>query len=145
MRNLNETINEELIFEFIIGFLDLYKISLDLVPHAQDRQTRKDKQFISKYNISNSIAKVAKEIRDDFELNNIQYKDRIKILDKSRDKHLNILCDINEDSKKKDWIKLSIITVMEDDMPTHNIKKTYITYSSDSKVKDDIKMIKNMI
>lgn len=30
-------------------------------------------------------------------------------------------------------------------MPTHDIKKIYQTYSSDSKVKDDIKLLKNEI
>ena len=30
-------------------------------------------------------------------------------------------------------------------MPTHDIKKIYTTYSSDNKVKNDIKLLKNML
>lgn len=142
MKALKETINEELIFEYFIAFLDDYKIGLDLSQHGEERQLRDEKQFISKNNLLYSITKVAKDIKDDFDENIIQYGDRIKILDKSRDNHLNIICDINKDNKKLDWIKLSIITEMENNMPTHDIKKIYTTYSSDLKVKNDVKLLK---
>jgi len=33
---------------------------------------------------------------------------------------------------------------MEDNMPTHDIKKIYTTHSSDNKVKNDVKLLKNM-
>ena len=109
MKGLEDYINEELILESIIGYLDNYKITLDLIPHAEDRQTRDDRPYIPKYEISWTIAKVAKNIRDDFNDELINYKDRIQIIDKSRNEHLNVLCDIYDDIKKSDNIKLSIV------------------------------------
>ena len=128
MKTIKNFINEELILEFIISFLDDFKICIDLVPHGEERQIR-----------------VAKDIREDFDLNIIKYKNRIKILDKSREKHLNIIADINKDIKKNDWIKLTVITEKENNMPTHDIAKIYTTYSSDNKVKNNIKLLKNML
>ena len=145
MRTIQEYINEELILEFIISFIDDFKISIDLIPHGEERQIRNGQGFISKNEIVYSIEKVAKNIREDFDLNNIKYKDRIKILDKSREKHLNIIADINKDTKKNDWIKLTVVTEMENNMPTHDITKIYTTYSSDNKVKNNIRLLKNML
>ena len=145
MKTIKNFINEELILEFIISFLDDFKICIDLVPHGEERQIRDGKGFISKNEIVYSIGKVAKNIREDFDLNNIKYKDRIKILDKSREKHLNIIADINKDNKKNDWIKLTVVTEKENNMPTHDIAKIYTTYSSDNKVKNDVKLLKNML
>ena len=145
MKGLEDYINEELILESIIGYLDNYKITLDLIPHAEDRQTRDDRPYIPKYEISWTIAKVAKNIRDDFNEELINYKDRIQIIDKSRNEHLNVLCDICEDIKISDSIKLSIITIKEGNMPTHNIKKIYTTYSSDNKVKNEVSLLKNQL
>lgn len=145
MKSIKEFINEELILEYIISFFDDFKICIDFIPHAEERQIRDGKGFISKNEIVYSIGKVVKDIREDFDLNIIKYKDRIKILDKSREKHLNIIIDINKDDKKSDWLKLSIITEMEDNMPTYDIIKTYITYSGDQKIKNDVKILKNMI
>lgn len=145
MKGLEDYINEELILESIIGYLDNYKITLDLIPHAEDRQTRDDRSYIPKYEISWTIAKVAKNIRDDFNEELINYKDRIQIIDKSRNEHLNVLCDIYDDIKKSDNIKLSIVTIKEGNMPTHNIKKIYTTYSSDNKVKNEVSLLKNQL
>lgn len=145
MKKLNDYINEELILESIIGYLDNYKITLDLIPHGEDRQTRDDRPYIPKYEISWTIAKVAKDIRDDFNEKLINYKDRIQIIDKSRNEHLNVLCDIYDDIKKSDSIKLSIITIKEGNMPTHDIKKIYTTYSSDNKVKNEVSLLKNQL
>ena len=145
MKGLEDYINEELILESIIGYLDNYKITLDLIPHAEDRQTRDDRPYIPKYEISWTIAKVAKNIRDDFNEELINYKDRIQIIDKSRNEHLNVLCDICKDIKISDSIKLSIITIKEGNMPTHGIKKIYTTYSSDNKVKNEVSLLKNQL
>ena len=145
MKRLEDYINEELILESIIGYLDNYKITLDLIPHAEDRQTRDDRPYIPKYEISWTIAKVAKNIRDDFNEELINYKDRIQIIDKSRNEHLNVLCDIYDDIKKSDNIKLSIVTIKEGNMPTHDIKKIYTTYSSDNKVKNEVSLLKNQL
>ena len=145
MKRLEDYINEELILEQIIGYLDNYKITLDIIPHAEDRQTRDDRPYIPKYEISWTIAKVAKNIRDDFNYELINYKDRIQIIDKSRNEHLNVLCDIYDDIKKSDNIKLSIVTIKEGNMPTHDIKKIYTTYSSDNKVKNEVSLLKNQL
>ena len=145
MKGLEDYINEELILEQIIGYLDNYKITLDIIPHAEDRQTRDDRPYIPKYEISWTIAKVAKNIRDDFNYELINYKDRIQIIDKSRNEHLNVLCDIYDDIKKSDNIKLSIVTIKEGNMPTHDIKKIYTTYSSDNKVKNEVSLLKNQL
>lgn len=99
MKRLEDYINEELILEKIIGYLDNYKITLDIIPHGEDRQTRDDRPYVSKHEISWTIAKVAKNIQDDFNEKLINYKDRIQIIDKSRNEHLNVLCDICEDIK----------------------------------------------
>lgn len=145
MKSLEDYINEELILEKIIGYLDNYKITLDIIPHGEDRQTRDDRSYVSKHEISWTIAKVAKNIQDDFNEKIINYKDRIQIIDKSRNEHLNVLCDICEDIKISDSIKLSIITIKEGNMPTHNIKKIYTTYSSDNKVKNEVSLLKNQL
>lgn len=145
MKRLEDYINEELILEQIIGYLDNYKIILDIIPHGEDRQTRDDRPYVSKHEISWTIAKVAKNIQDDFNEKIINYKDRIQIIDKSRNEHLNVLCDICEDIKISDSIKLSIITIKEGNMPTHNIKKIYTTYSSDNKVKNEVSLLKNQL
>ena len=145
MKRLEDYINEELILEKIIGYLDNYKITLDIIPYGEDRQTRDDRPYVSKHEISWTIAKVAKNIQDDFNEKLINYKDRIQIIDKSRNEHLNVLCDICEDIKISDSIKLSIITIKEGNMPTHNIKKIYTTYSSDNKVKNEVSLLKNQL
>lgn len=106
---------------------------------------RHKKDYISKIDIGYSIAKVVKDIRNDINSNFINIKDRIQIIDKSRGTTLNILADINKDLIKENYIKLTVITVMKGDMPTHDIKKIYNTYSNDSKVKNDVKFIKNEI
>jgi hypothetical protein len=145
MKQLVEIINEELILERVIGFIDDFKFTIDIIPHAEERETRHNKDYISKKEIIYSVAKVAKEIKDDINTNDINIKDRIQIIDKSRGKEFNIICDITKDDKKSNYIKLYITTVMKGKMPTHDIKKIYQTYSSDSKVKDDIKLLKNEI
>ena len=145
MKRLEDYINEELILEKIIGYLDNYKITLDIIPYGEDRQTRDDRPYVSKHEISWTIVKVAKNIQDDFNEKLINYKDRIQIIDKSRNEHLNVLCDICEDIKISDSIKLSIITIKEGNMPTHNIKKIYTTYSSDNKVKNEVSLLKNQL
>ena len=145
MKRLEDYINEELILEKIIGYLENYKITLYIIPHGEDRQTKDDRPYVSKHEISWTIAKVAKNIQDDFNEKLINYKDRIQIIDKSRNVHLNVLCDICKDIKISDSIKLSIITIKEGNMPTHDIKKIYTTYSSDNKVKNEVSLFKNQL
>ena len=145
MKKLSEIINEELILERITSFIDYFKFSIDVIPHAEEREMRHSKDYITKKEISLTLAKVAKDIRFDINNKNIELNDRIQIIDKSRGKHFNIILDIKKDNKKDDYIKLTITTVMKGNMPTHDIKKIYTTYSNDSKVKDDVKILKNEI
>lgn len=146
MKKLEEFVNEELILEFFLSMLDDYKISIDMIPHGEERQTRNNRPFIPKNEIVYSIGKVAKDIREDFDIELIKFNDRIKVEDYSRNNHLHILCDIQKDNKYSDWIRLVIVTEMEQkNMSTYDIKKTYKTYSPDNKIKKDIKLFKNMI
>ncbi len=144
MKTLNDIVNEELIFERIIGFINDFKFSVDIDPHAESREARHDNNYITKKEIFFTLAKVAKDIRDDIDDNTIQISDRIQIIDKSRNNELNIICNINND-KNDNYIKLYIVTVMNGKMPTHDIKKIYSTQSNDYKVKDDFKLLKNEI
>lgn len=145
MISLQNKIDESLILERITSFIDDFKFSVDISFHAEEREMRHIKDYISKKEISLTLAKVAKDIRFDIDNEYLQLNDRIQIIDKSRDKILNIILDIKKDIKKENYIKLCITTVMKGNMPTHNIKKIYTTYSSDSKVKNDVSFIKNEI
>ena len=113
--------------------------------HSEHRQYRDEKSFIPKHQILSSVAKVAKDIKEDLSVEIISIGDRIQIIDKSRKPVLNVLCDILEDTQKEDWIKLVIITVKEGNMPTHDIKKIYTTYINDKRITDDIKILKDEI
>ena len=145
MISLKDKINEELIFERVVSFIDDFKFTIDIIPHAEDRETRHNKNYISKVDIVLSLGKVSKDIRNDLNTNFIKLNDRIQIIDKSRDDTLNILCDILKDNKKNDYIKLSVVTVMLGEMPTYDIKKIYTTYSNDSRVRNDVKILRNEI
>ena len=143
MKSLNEfIINEQLILEYLVSVFNDYKISINIIKHAEDRQTRSEKNFISKSEIIYTIFKVSKDIYEDFNLNIIKIGDRIKIVDKSRNKKLNIICEISKDNKFADWITLNIITEIEkNNMKTYDISKEYITYSSDNKVKQSVNIL----
>ena len=145
MKKLEDYINEELILERIVGFFNLQKIIFDMPEHSEGRQNRDEKSFIPKHQILSTVGKVVKDIREDLSVNIINIGDRIKIIDKSRDVILNVLCDIYEDKQKANWLKIIIVTVMEGNMPTHDIKKTYQTYTNDKRIINDIKLLKNEI
>lgn len=145
MKRLEEYINEELILEQVVGFFNLQKIVFDMPEHSEQRQYRDEKSFIPKHQILSSVAKVAKDIKEDLSVKIISIGDRIQIIDKSRKPVLNVLCDILEDKQKEDWIKIVIITVKEGNMPTHDIKKIYTTYTNDRRIRDDIKLLKGNI
>lgn len=103
------------------------------------------KTFVPKHQILSSVAKVAKDIKDDLSVKIISIGDRIQIIDKSRKPVLNVLCDIHKDKQKEDYTKMVIITVKEGNMPTHDIKKIYTTYTNDKRIKYDIKLLKDEI
>lgn len=147
MKNLQDIITEELLLEYFINTFNDYKVSLDMSKHSEDRQDRQDREdtnYISKTEINYTIYKVIKLIREDFDENIININDRIQIIDKSRDIELNIICDIKNDKKYADWIRLLIITEMENNMPTHDIKKIYSTYISDKKIQKSTKLFKKL-
>ena len=145
MKRIEDYINEELILERVVGFFNLQKITFDMPGHSEERQYRDEKSFVPKRQILSSVAKVAKDIKDDLSVKIISIGDRIQIIDKSRKPILNVLCDILEDKQKEEWIKMVIITVKEGNMPTHDIKKIYTTYINDKRLKDDIKLLKDEI
>ena len=145
MKGLEDYINEELIVERVVGFLNLQKITFDMPEHSEQRQYRDEKSFVPKHQILSSVAKVANDIKDDLSVKIISIGDRIQIIDKSRKPVLNVICDIFKDKQKEDWIKIVIITVKEGNMPTHDIKKIYTTYINDKRIRDDIKLLKDEI
>ena len=105
MKRLEYYINEELILERVVGFFNLQKITFDMPEHSEQRQYRDEKTFVPKHQILSSVAKVAKDIKDDLSVKIISIGDRIQIIDKSRKPVLNVLCDIFEDKQKEEWIK----------------------------------------
>lgn len=145
MKRLEDYINEELILERVVGFFNLQKITFDMPEHSEQRQYRDEKTFVPKHQILSPVAKVAKDIKDDLSVKIISIGDRIQIIDKSRKPVLNILCDIHKDKQKEDYTKMVIITVKEGNMPTHDIKKIYTTYTNDKRIKYDIKLLKDEI
>ena len=48
MKKLSEIINEELILERITSFIDDFKFSIDVIPHAEEREMRHSKDYITK-------------------------------------------------------------------------------------------------
>ena len=145
MKRLEDYINEELILERVVGFFNLQKITFDMPEHSEQRQYRDEKTFVPKHQILSVVAKVAKDIKDYLSVKIISIGDRIQIIDKSRKPVLNVLCDIHKDKQKEDYTKMVIITVKEGNMPTHDIKKIYTTYTNDKRIKYDIKLLKDEI
>ena len=135
MKGLEDYINEELILERVVGFFNLQKITFDMPEHSEQRQYRDEKSFVPKHQILSSVAKVANDIKDDLSVKIISIGDRIQIIDKSRKPVLNVLCDIHKDKQKEDYTKMVIITVKEGNMPTHDKKKIYTTYTNDKRIK----------
>lgn len=147
MKTINDyIINEQFILEYLISVFNDYKIFIDISNHADDRQIRYDKSFISKKEIIYSIYKVAKDINDELKENIIKIGDNIKIVDKSRNKTLNIICNIIKCKQNNDYITIKIITEIEkSNMKVYDVAKTYTTYSSDKKIQNDVKLFKQMV
>lgn len=139
MKSISNFINEELILEYIIGKCNEYKVKFDLSLHGDERQNRDNKHnnFISKKEISYTLYKVSKQIRDDYDINNIQENDIIGIVDKSRNVEYNCVCSINIDN---DFIVLKIIThEYKNNFVFKDYKKLYNTYINDKKIKKEYK------
>ena len=139
MKMIEDFINEELILEYIIGKCNDYKIKFDLSLHGDERQTRdnKNNKFISKKEISYSLYKVSKQIKDDYDLNNIKENDIIGIIDKSRNVEYNCICNIEF---KDNYIILKIIThEYKNNFVFKNCKKIYNTYINDKKIEKEYK------
>ena len=82
MKRLEDYINEELILERVVGFFNLQQITFDMPEHSEERQYRDEKTFVLKHQILSSVAKVAKDIKDDLSVKIISIGDRIQIIDK---------------------------------------------------------------
>lgn len=139
MKSIEKFINEELILEYIIGKCNNYKIKFDLSLHGDERQSRDNKHnnFISKKEISYTLYKVSKQIRDDYDLNNIKENDIIGIIDKSRNVQYNCICNIE---KKDNYIILKVIThEYKNNFIFKDYKKLYNTYINDKKIEKEYK------
>lgn len=139
MKNIKEFINEELILEYIIGKCNDFKIKFDLSLHGDERQIRDNKHnnFISKKEISHTLYKVSKQIRDDYDLNNIKENDIIGIVDKSRNVDYNCICNIKLNNE---YIILKVIThEYKNNFIFKDYKKLYNTYVNDKKIEREYK------
>ena len=139
MKKIDVFIIEELILEYIIGKCNDFKIKFDLSLHVDERQNRDNKynNFISKKEISYTLYKISKQIRDDYDINNIQENDIIGIVDKSRNVEYNCVCSINIDN---DFIILKVIThEYKNNFVFKDYKKLYNTYISDKKIEKEYK------
>lgn len=101
MKRLEDYINEELILERVVGFFNLQKITFDMPGHSEERQYRDEKSFVPKRQILSSVAKVAKDIKDDLSVKIISIGDRIQIIDKSRNLYLMYYVIFLKINKKK--------------------------------------------
>ena len=139
MKKIDDFIIEELILEYIIGKCNDFKIKFDLSLHGDERQNRDNKHnnFISKKEISYTLYKISKQIRDDYDLKNIKENDNIGIIDKSRNVEYNCVCSINI---KDDFIILKVIThEYKNNFIFKDCVKIYNTYINDKKIEKEYK------
>ena len=139
MKKIDDFIIEELILEYIIGKCNDFKIKFDLSLHGDERQNRDNKHnnFISKKEISYTLYKISKQIRDDYDLKNIKENDNIGIIDKSRNVEYNCVCLINI---KDDFIILKVIThEYKNNFIFKDCVKIYNTYINDKKIEKEYK------
>ena len=139
MKDIKIFINEKLILEYIIGKCNNFNIKFDLSLHGDDRQSRdnKNNKFISKKEISFTLYKVAKQIKDDYDLKIINNNDIIGIVDKSRNVEYNCVCNIQY---KDNFIILKIIThEYKNNFIFKNYKKIYKTYINDKQIEKEYK------
>ena len=145
MKNFEEFINEQLILEYLIGFCKEYNVAVNLSSHAEERETRHDKDYISKIEILSSICKVIKQIKEDINNNIIHINDNILIEDKSKNITTNFICSILNDTKNKNEIKINVITnIRKKNFIEYNITKKYVTYINDKEVQKKIKLLNNV-
>lgn len=145
MRNLNETINEELILEAIVSRVYDFKVKFDLTVHSEERKSRENKNYITQKEILYTLYKVSKSIKDDFDNNIIQENDKILITDKSRKPNYHIFATIYIDKDNKEYLVIKVIThIYKDEFKSEDKKKTYITYLSDKEIEKRYK-IKHML
>ena len=139
MKPINNYIKEELLLEYIIGKCINYKVKFDLSNHGDERQSRdnKNNKFISKREISFSLYKVARQIRENFDEKIINENDIIGIIDKSRNIPYNCICAIELENES---IILKIIThEYKKDFIFKNCKKIFSTYKSDKEIDKEYK------
>lgn len=146
MKKLIETINEELILEAIVSKVSNFKVKFDLTEHSSDRKfNREGHQYISNKEILFTLYKVAKQIKEDYNVNIININDNILITDKSRKNNYHIFATICEDKKDKEYLVIKVIThIYKDDFKTNDAKKKYITYLNDKDIEKRYKL-KNIL
>lgn len=146
MKKLKEIINEELILEAIVSKIYDFKVKFDLSEHSLDRKSnRENKQFISNKEILYTLYKVAKQIKEDYDVNIIQINDNILITDKSRKNNYHIFATIYKNKDDNEYIIIKVIThIYQNEFKTNDAKKTYITYLNDKDIEKRFKL-KNLL
>lgn len=145
MKELKEIVNEELILEAIVSKVYNFKVKFDLTLHSDDRKNREGHKYISNKEILYTLYKVAKQIKDDYDVNIIKEDDNILITDKSRSKNYHIFATLYNDKNNKDFLVIKVIThIYKDEYKTDDAVKTYVTYLNDKDIEKRCKL-KNLL
>jgi len=145
-KKIENYIVEELILEAIVSKVYDFKVKFDLTGHSNDRKSnRENQQYISNKEILYTLYKVAKQIKDDYDVEIIKENDKIVITDKSRNKNYHILATIYKDKTNSDFLVIKVIThIYQENFESNDARKIYITYINDNEIDKKYKL-KNLI
>lgn len=146
MKKLEEFVNEELILEAIVSTVYDFKVKFDLSGHGEDRKSnRENHQYIPNKDILYTLYKVAKPIKDDYDVHIINVNDNIIITDKSRKQNYHIFATLYEDKNDKGFLVIKVIThIYQKTFESDDAKKRYVTYLNDNDIEKRYKL-KNLI
>ena len=146
MKQLEEFVNEELILEAIVSKVYDFKVKFDLSEHSEDRKSnRENHKYISNKEILYTLYKVAKPIKDDYDVNIINVNDNVIITDKSRKQNYHIFATLYKDKNDKDFLVIKVIThIYQKTFESEDAKKRYVTYLNDNDIEKRYKL-KNLL
>lgn len=146
MKKLEEFANEELVLEAIVSKVYDFKVKFDLSEHSNERKSNHENhKYISNKEILYTLYKVAKQIKDDYDVHIININDKIIITDKSRNKNYHIFATLYEDNFDKEFLVIKVIThIYQDKFESIDVKKRYVTYLNDSDIEKRYKL-KNLL
>ena len=141
MKTLEDYVNNELIIEAIVSKIYDFKVKFDLTLHSEDRKTREGSQYISNKEILYTLYKVAKQIKDDYDVDIIKENANLLITDKSRNENYHIFATIYNDKDDNEFLIIKVIThIYKEEFKTEDVKKSYITYLNDKDIEKRYKL-----